>query len=320
MEQLRKQRYTGRGGGDKYYIDCSLYAKNSDSIEIKTLIKNTRTHNVAILKAVAIDETIKKKNCHIVVKISRNSDDKTKEFMAVKEYRIGKALEGITGFIKYICLFGCYDDTNSKFEHIEAGEKPVAVTTKICNANDKIDENWKYVLLMPYIQEGSFESNSWTKDNVELLKNLIIHMVLSLATAFEKVGFVHNDLHWGNILFKETKIKEISYKLNKNKTITVPTMGYKVVIMDFEKSVLDEKNPVLFWDNLQTFCKKVAGLKNENNESVDWENENIIAIIRNYKKYKMPTENVVEIIKLIEDSIIDFTDIRPSLKYDPNVL
>jgi serine/threonine protein kinase len=320
MEQLRKKRYAGRGGGDKYYIDCSRYAENSDSLEMRTLIKNTKTHNVTILKAVATDETIKKKNRHIVVKISRTKDDKTKEFMAVKEYRIGKAVEKISGFIKYICLFGCYDVTNDKFESLEAGETPVAVTTKICDAVDKREEKWKYVLVMPYIRGGSLENSNWTRENTDMLKNLIIHTVLSLAVAFEKVGFVHNDLHWGNILFTETKMTEVTYKLEKTETISVPTMGYKVVIMDFEKAVLGEKNPVLFWDNLQTFCRKVAGLKNENNESVDWENENIIAVLRSYKKHKMSVENVVEIVELIENSTVDFVDIRPTIRYNPNVI
>jgi len=320
MQQLIKKRHTGRGGGDKYYIDCSRYSENSDSLEMRTLIKNTRQHNVAILKAIASDETIKKKNRHIVIKISRNMDDKTQDFMAVKEYRIGKALETMTGFIKYICLFGCYDDTNGKFEPIEAGEKSVTVTGKICDATDKTDENWKYVLVMPHIKNGSLESNSWTKDNVGLLKILIMHMVLSLATAFEKIGFIHGDLHWGNILFKETIMKEISYKLDKTETITVPTMGYKVVIMDFEKSVLNQQNNrQYFWDDLLTFCKKVAGLKNENNESVDWENENIIAIIRNNKKGKMPIENVVEIIKLIKKTAFNFMEVCEKPIYDPNV-
>ena len=321
MEHLRKQRYTGRGGGDKYYIDCSHYAKNSDSLEMKTLMRNTRKPNVAILKAVATDETIKKKNRHIVVKISRHMDDKTQEYMAHKEYRIGKALENITGFIKYICLFGCYDDTNDKFEQTEAGDKPIAVKTKICDATDKTEENWKYVLVMPYVQEGSFESNNWTKENILLLKNLIIHTVLSLATAFEKVGFVHQDLHLGNVLFKKTKSREMKYELKNGDIINVPTMGYKIVIMDFEKALLQQKDTYRFWDDLNLFLRNIDGLKNNMNEAVDWNDSSMVMqFTKNMRKNRTPADNVVELIQMIEHSQMETVEIQPELKYDPNVL
>jgi len=67
MENLRKKRYTNRGGGDKYYVDCASYEKNPDSLEMKMLIRNTKSANVAILRAVAKDATFAEK--HIVVKI-----------------------------------------------------------------------------------------------------------------------------------------------------------------------------------------------------------------------------------------------------------
>ena len=321
MEQLIKKRYRGRGGGDKYYIDCSRYAENSNSIEIQTLIKNTRTHNVAILKAIATDETIKKKNRHIVVKISRTKDVKTKEIMAYREYRIGKALENIPGFIKYICLFGCYDDTNGKFEPIEAGEKSVTITTKICNATDHVEENWNYVLVMPYIKEGSLDSYNWTKDNISLLKNLIIHTVLSLATAFEKVCFIHGDLHLGNVLFKKTKLHEIKYELENGNKIVVPTMGYKVVIMDFEKAELDKKDTYHFWDDLNFFLRNIDGLKNNMNEAVDWDNSAIVTqFTKNMRKNRTHVNNVIELVQMIEYSQMEIVEIQPQLQYDPNVV
>ena len=313
MEKLIKKRYTGRGSGDKYYVDCSQYAENSESLEMKNLLKNTKKPDVAILKALATNETIKKKNRHIVVKISRTKVDASKEYMAIKEYRIGESLKNISGFIQYICLFACFDDTNTKFDSINAGENPIPVETKICSATEKIDENWKYVLVMPYIQEGSLESHNWTSNNVELLKNLMIHTILSLINAFETVGFVHNDLHWGNILFKRTKMKEIQYEFTNNKQMTFQTMGYKVVIMDFEKSYIGENNPVLLWVNLLTFFQKIAGLQNENNEMIIWYNKKVISMIENMinKKMSVDNNNIVKLIKLINDSNIEFVDIRP---------
>jgi len=294
MEQLRKKRYTGRGKNDKYYIDCNRYEENPDSIEIKTLIKNTKKTDVTILQAIASDETIK--NHHdVVVKISRNKTKK--EYMAQKEYKIGERLNQIPGFIKYICLFACFDDTNTNFETIEVGEESISIKTKICNANEKIMENWKYVLIMPYIKEGSLENYNWTIEKREILKNVIIQTVLSLAIAFEKVGFVHNDLHWGNVLIKKTKKKNITYEFTKEKRIQ-PIHGYKVLIMDFEKSYIGETNSVLFWTNVLTFFQRIAGLQNEKNEMIIWYNKKVISFIENRMNKKMSADNAVKLIKL----------------------
>jgi len=324
MEELRKTSYRGKGNSDKYYIDCSHYAENQDSIETELLLKNTKNPDVTILKAVAKDETIKKKNRHIVVKISREKDNNTNEYMAQKEYRIAQVLNGISGFIKYICIFGCYDNINEKIKPIKTEENPIPITTKICDATEKIEKNWKYVLIMPYIQEGSIDGFIWRNENIELLKLLIIHTVLSLTVAFEKFGFVHKDLHLGNVLFKKTKIKEIEYTIENDETqITVQTMGYKVVIMDFEKGNLNEKNTFFFWDDLITFLKNIDGKKtpNKNNEMIEWDDIEILGFLKNRRKEKQPIKsNVNKLINLIENSNMEIITLKPQLKYDPNKL
>ena len=117
MQRLWKKRYGNRGGGDKYYIDCSRYSENSDSIEIQTLLRYTSDSNVAILDAVAKDETINNKNRHVVVKIGDSNS------ITLKEYQIGEMLKNLNGFIRYICLFSCFDDTGDKIKNTNTKPK-----------------------------------------------------------------------------------------------------------------------------------------------------------------------------------------------------
>ena len=114
LKHLKKRRISQRGAGTKYYIDCSKYSENADSLQINTLIRNT--NHVAILRAVFTDDTIRKKNKHIVVKIMRSIKG------AEREYYIGQELDNhkLLGFIKYICFFPCYDTTNEDNVEITA--------------------------------------------------------------------------------------------------------------------------------------------------------------------------------------------------------
>ena len=97
-------------------------------------------------------------------------------------------------------------------------------------------------------------------------------------------------------------------------------MGYTVVIMDFEKAYIGEKNPVLLWVNLLTFFQKIAGLKNENNEMIIWSNKKVISFTENMINKRMSADNTLKLVKLINESMIDFVDISPSPKYDPNII
>jgi hypothetical protein len=61
--------------------------------------------------------------------------------------------KNITGFIKYICLFSCYDNST-----IQAKKE---TNIQICNA-EHIPANKKDVLVMPFIRNGSIENHHWT--------------------------------------------------------------------------------------------------------------------------------------------------------------
>ncbi|XP_031985877.1 serine/threonine-protein kinase haspin [Corvus moneduloides] len=75
----------------------------------------------------------------------------------------------------------------------------------------------------------------------------ILHQVTaSLAVAEQELHFEHRDLHWGNVLVKNTDVKELQYVLN-GATHSIPTAGIHVNIIDYTLSRLEK-------DGLTVFC------------------------------------------------------------------
>jgi hypothetical protein len=321
--QLTKKRYRGRGNGDKYYIDCSKY--NSDSITAESLIQNKKSidQEVTILQAVATNNAVRQHHRHIVVKIGRNTEntkhsETDKEDMAHKEFRVGKSLDKFNGFLKYICLFSCFDDSIDKFSKNDTNRRPF--TGKICNADEKINENLKYVLVMPFIREGSLANHNWTTENIVILKNLIIHTILSISTAFYHIGFIHGDLHLDNVLLKKTKITNYDYFFTPEVTINEVTRGYKPVIMDFEKAQTGSHDLYSFWDDLFQFTKNIDGITNHANQRVFWKEESqILTFIIESKKKQAPVRNILTLLDLIKESTLTLKNKPTSVSYNPDV-
>ena len=311
---LKKRRISQRGAGTKYYIDCSKYSENADDIQPNTLIRNT--NHVANLKAVFIDNA-PKKNKHIVVKIIRSNN------CAEHEFDIGETLYAnkLMGFIKYTCLFSCYDTTNEDHSEITARETATKLDSKICQA-PHIDKNLKKVIIMPYIQNGSVEDYKWNSENVHVLKIILIQAVLSLAFAYDTIGFLHGDLHLGNVLFKETKQRTMPYSSKNLGDLSIETEGHKVVIMDFEKSETHvDKSAIAnvsVWDNIYVMLNRVNTLSPNNGQRLSWDDSEIIRFLREAKKRKYPCirEHIVRLHDMMERSEFEFFEVR-EYKYCP---
>ncbi|XP_018775001.3 serine/threonine-protein kinase haspin [Serinus canaria] len=75
----------------------------------------------------------------------------------------------------------------------------------------------------------------------------ILHQVTaSLAVAEQELHFEHRDLHWGNVLVRSTKLRELQYVLN-GESHSIPTAGIHVNIIDYTLSRLEK-------DGLTVFC------------------------------------------------------------------
>ena len=69
----------------------------------------------------------------------------------------------------------------------------------------------------------------------------------TLAVAEHSYQFEHRDLHWGNVLIKDTKEKNISFTIN-GETFPVATGGIKTHIIDFSLSRLEDQEGIVFKD------------------------------------------------------------------------
>ena len=122
-----------------------------------------------------------------------------------KEYEIAQLLKSIAHkhfraidcFIRYIYYFLSNDELKKNYIH----------------------NNFNKVLVMPYYMKGPISKYNWNIDNFHLLKSLLKEIFIALNTAYDLVGFIHNDTHLDNFLISDEN---------------------KVVIMDFENSLIDE--------------------------------------------------------------------------------
>ena len=294
--KLNKKHYK-INGGSKYFIDCSV--SDSNYIIPTDFLKNTR--DISILKAVINYSKFIKKNKHIVIKIAHK--DKTNK----KEYDISEKLKTINGFIKYTCLFNCFDDT---FNYIDINKQ---IPEKICTAENKNDYN-NNILIAPYINLGSIRNYKWTLENIYILKSLLKQCVISLMEAYINYGFLHNDLHLDNILFKKTKMENIKYK-----DIELKSEGYKIVIMDFDSSFIGvdiNKEIQIYWNDLyNVFCR----IKFDLIKIIIPINNNIILNILEYNISKSINPNkTLDLLELIDKLEFSLPKSTP-LKYNPNV-
>jgi len=302
FQELERKGYK-KNAPNKYHVDCSYYAKNTETIQITELVRNK--NDVSILEAVL--QNVKSKQRHIVVKIGRENTTIEKEF------HYGKILENakIPGYIRYICIFDCLDDTHR-----------LRQTPKlICKGTD-IPENRKNVLIMPYISEGSLRKFGWNPEYLAMLKSVILHAIMSSFVAYETCGFIHGDFHLDNILLKKTKKREILYTWT-NGSRSIPTNGYKIVIMDFDSSWMVEERETgisLYWINLQNMFSRInTDLRTKTGDVVRMKHHTkIMQIIETNIEKKGKIENTLKLIDKI--MMTDFEIIENPLSklvYDP---
>lgn len=317
MIKFLERRYYKQNGGNKYHIDCNKIEQDPSLLDINKIVQYK--NEVAILSGILKDindgklEEISKIR-QIVVKIGQVG--KTLE----KEFGIGSLINkhNIPGFINYICLFDCYDDTYKK-------DLPIK---QICDA-PKIDSNIRKVLIMPYVIEGSIKHYNWEFSKYDILRSIIIQCIMSSMIAYDKVGFIHGDFHLDNILLKKTKKKYIVYNVETAegiKPIKIPTNGYKIVIMDFEQSwIFDDRSKgiELFWLNLYNMISRLNwDLKDKEDNKVNFiELVGIINHIEEYKNKKEHHINAFNIVKIINESPIKIIrNPKQNLVYNPNII
>jgi predicted HAD superfamily phosphohydrolase YqeG len=137
----------------------------------------------------------------------------------------------------------------------------------------------------------------------------------SYVFAYQNHGFLHNDLHLDNILFKKTKLLEIHYT-------DIETNGYKAVIMDFDKSFISVDRMLAIeylWSNLYNMLSRVKfDLKSKIIPSQNF--DNIILFVSHAELDKTEISKAKELLNILND--VEFFNSQPFTfpKYDPNIL
>lgn len=295
---------------NKYRIDCDELEKNPSIIPIILERVMNTNDDITILKSIIEDKNIISKQKHIVIKIGKVNKIIENEFM------IGKFLEknNIPGFIKYTCLFKCFDDIYHKIDM-----NNIKLLSP-CNAK-KENENIKNVLIMPFIEEGSIRSFKWNTDKYEALKSIIQQTIMSFFMAYQLYGLLYNDIHLDNFLIKKTKKETINYKFkseNENETeknsnididVEIKTYGYKIVITDFENSMFVIKNKDVlryYWNNLGNIISILNfSLKNKDDDKVIiLDLSNIISFLIFQENLNNPSINTLKLLDMIKNTKI----------------
>jgi hypothetical protein len=193
----------------KFKLDCR--APTNDWLELTRVIQSTRFDEMIILEGVL------KESANVVIKIGRTD-------ILAKEYDIGKQLQDFPNFIRYYCNFNCLD-TKDNLESLVQGR-----LKSVCTDGGKINIG---VLVMPYYILGDIGNYVWRKKELGLLKNVLKQICFGLMYAYEKIGFLHNDEHLGNILLRITNKKSIQYG-----DLELQLEDLYAVITDFEKSTI----------------------------------------------------------------------------------
>jgi serine/threonine protein kinase len=280
----------------KYYIKCDAI-DTANRIEIVKLLQKQRDEDSRVLLAY-LEKNHSKMN--IVVKMARENGT------IRKEYSISEHLHktNCSGFMKFICIFDCYDNNSSD---------------KICQGTPEKNSK-KEVLIMNYFNEGSVKSHGWTNSNFHILRSILIQTIYSLIVAYHNTGFIHNDSHLDNILIKRTTRTHNNYQIDE-RTIQIETNNYTCMITDFENCFFtDKSSPIFFWKMIENIITRV-GIELTNNKGDKIEASKIYYEILGYISNNKNNNylHVLSIIPMIER--MEFTVLRlpKTMVYDSNV-
>lgn len=151
-----------------------------------------------------------------------------------QEFELAKQLEGLhlPTLLNYCCRFECLDDRRSLNYS----------SSYLCKkTGDMI-----HVIIMPYVDGGQIDSWKWNRDNFDDLKQIMKHIVYTLLYAARNMGFIHNDLHVGNVLIKKTRRKEVSY----GDFGALKVEGHIPIIMDYDRAYFSMENNWLVYKDL----------------------------------------------------------------------
>ena len=230
MELLKTEYSKSKGNGklDKVLLKC----EEPNYYKLTEFLYTSQNEQALILKA------LYKSNINLVLKFGILESIE-------KEYAVSQELFELHNFIRYFCLIKCNDTQENKLDLFSGARrddikniinnKNTISNYKMCHYGD----NQIGILVMQEYNLKSIENYSWNENNFDILKNVIKQVVFSIIYAYETKGFIHGDLHSGNILLKPNGNNIINYGVTQ-----LLILDLEAVIMDFEKSKLNQQNKI----------------------------------------------------------------------------
>jgi hypothetical protein len=287
LESIDKNKYSESQTEKFKVLKCQqLVDNNTDTtswILLEDIIKQNK--DLKILKGLLLPKY------SIIVKIGKSETIK-------KEYDMSQMLLNIPGFIRYLCYFSCNNNIHK-----------IITNSSICAK----DGDLLKILVMKEYPLGNLKNFNWNKENFHVLKSIIKQCIASLYLAFKNHGFIHNDAHFGNILLKECNNNKIEY----DGYTPINLFGYRIIIMDFENSLIDETK------SNYSFLYKIFGqIINGIKDYLNIRTNKIIQIMQFLFYYENNNSdiNINELFALIEQlEFIEKLDLTKFIKYNPNI-
>lgn len=273
MELLKSEYSQNKGNGklDKVLLKC----EESNYYKLINFLYISQNEQAIVLKALY--------ECEINVVLKFGILESIE-----KEYYISQELLNLPNFIRYFCLIKCYDDIKNIINN-----KNTISNYKMCYYSD----NQIGIIVMKEYNLGSIDNYVWNENNFGLLKNIIKQVVFAIINAYETKSFIHGDLHTGNILLKHKRNNEITYN---HKTLILNDL--EVVIMDFEKSKLQQQNKITeLIKNILKFMTSIENVCLNNNFIINYEKDKIIklkSIFNENINYYNELDNIIDNINL----------------------
>ena len=273
--ELYKTEYSnsrGKGKLDKILINC----KDTSYYKLTEFLYKSQNDQAIIINALYDN------NVDIVLKFGILN-------YIEKEYEISKELNDLPNFIRYLCMIKCNDEIKNIINHKQQISNYV-----MCHYGSELVG----IFVMKYYNLGCINDYNWTKDNFNILKNVIKQVIFAIIYAYETKGFLHGDLHCGNVLLKRKNDNIIKYG---NKELEINTL--EVVIMNFEKSRMNEKEKIVeLIKNIYKFISSIV-TSNDMKLNIDYDINKLISlksILNDNKNYYDEIEQIINNMYLYE--------------------
>jgi hypothetical protein len=268
MELLKTEYSENKGVGklDKVMLKC----EESNYYKLIEFIYISQNEQALVLKALY--------ECDINVVLKFGQLESIE-----KEYKISQELFKLPNFIRYFCLIKCNDSIKNIINN-----KETIQDYKMCYYG----ENPVGILVMKEYNLGCVENYNWNENNFDILKNVIKQVMFAILYAYEIKGFIHGDLHSGNVLLKPKRNCEINYN---DKILVLNKL--EVVIMDFEKSKLNQINkPIDLIKNIIKFINSIVD-SNKIIINIDYDRNKLMSVkstFNNIKNYYDEIEKIID--------------------------